>query len=251
MLRFDQVKFFYDPFPLGVLSGVFNDSDYRELCSTYPDFGLFHFEEKLGRRYTFSSSLNRRAYSAFFKRPGIWRELRRLAIAPDFVATMIEFLLAQHVDLGIPSAGFSLGNRLWRIARGLRTGAFVPLRSRPQVQLVFAMLPADGGSLLPHVDEPVKLANLAIAMNPPGEWNSDFGGGTDLNRPKDPRLLFNRMNRRLDFSEVEVLESVAFQANQGLMVIRTDSSWHSIRPMTGTKSALLRKTLNINLLGGC
>lgn len=250
LIRFDQAKFIYEPFPLGVIPGIFAEPDYRELVATYPGREHFRSEEKLGRRYTFSATLNPRAYAAFFKRPGIWRELRRWVADPRFLATTIELLLANHIDLGIPPRGFSLRDRLWRIARGLKMGTSIPSRSRPPIQLVFAMLPAEGGSLVPHVDEPVKLLNLAIAMNPTGEWRPAFGGGTDLNRPKDPRRLFNRMNRRLDFDEVEVLDTVAYQANQGLMVVRTDSSWHSIRPMTAIASDRMRRTLNINLLGG-
>jgi hypothetical protein len=33
-----------------------------------------------------------------------------------------------------------------------------------------------------------------------------------------------------------------------LVVIRTDTSWHSIRPMTGAGARGMRKTVNINIL---
>jgi hypothetical protein len=162
---------------------------------------------------------------------------------------MIEMLLAHGVDLGIPARGGSVRDYLWRLAHSLKHSQAFALRARPCTQLIFAMLPADGGCLLPHSDNPMKLLNLAVTMSPEGEWNPSFGGGTDINRPKDIQRLFNRTNQRLPFDEVDVIDTVPFRPNQALLVVRGDTSWHSIRPMTGANSRLMRKTVNINLLG--
>ena len=57
----------------------------------------------------------------------------------------------------------------------------------------------------------------------------------------------NRTNKRLAFDQVEVLTTIPFRPNQALIVVRSDNSWHSIAPMRGTGSTLMRKTVNINI----
>jgi hypothetical protein len=89
---------------------------------------------------------------------------------------------------------------------------------------------------------------MALPMCAPGEWDPAPGGGTEINRPRDPRRLFNRTKAHLDFDEVETLATVPFRPNQALIVIRTDVSWHCIRPMRVAGSAAMRQTVNINLI---
>jgi hypothetical protein len=157
-------------------------------------------------------------------------------------------LIAHAIDLGLDPNGDPPLKRLRAAARGLWHGRLASWRARPQTEMIFTMLPADGGSLLPHTDDPAKLVNLAVTMVGPGEWDAALGGGTDVNRPKDIRRLFNRTNARLAFDDVEVLDTIPFRPNQALVVIRTDSSWHSIRPMSAAGSPRMRKTVNINIL---
>jgi hypothetical protein len=80
-----------------------------------------------------------------------------------------------------------------------------------------------------------------------GEWDPAFGGGTDVNRPKDPRLYYNELNRQAEFDEMEVLETFPFEPNQAVVFVKTFNSWHSVRPMTGRGSPAMRKTLTINI----
>ena len=109
------------------------------------------------------------------------------------------------------------------------------------------MLPVDGGHVLPHTDSPGKIVTLIVSILEDDEWDPAFGGGTDLNRHKDPERSFNRLNRQGRFEDMEVIDTFDFQPNQAVMFVRTFNSWHSVRPMTGTGSSAMRRTLTINI----
>ena len=109
------------------------------------------------------------------------------------------------------------------------------------------MLPADGGYVIPHTDSPRQDRDAVVSMCGTDEWDPAFGGGTDVNRPKDVRLAFNRMNAQADFDEMEVLDTFEFTPNQAVVFVKTFNSWHSVRPMTRRRLAAMRKTLTINI----
>jgi hypothetical protein len=109
------------------------------------------------------------------------------------------------------------------------------------------MLPAAGGSVIPHTDSPGKIVTLVVSMVGDDEWDPAFGGGTDVNRPKDVRLAYNELNRQAGFEDMEVLDTFEFTPNQGVIFVKTFNSWHSVRPMTGNGSGAMRKTLTINI----
>ena len=80
-----------------------------------------------------------------------------------------------------------------------------------------------------------------------GEWDPAYGGGTDVNRPKNIQLAYNKLNRQADFDEMEVVRTYDFTPNQAVVFIKTFNSWHSVRPMHGEGSKVMRKTLTINI----
>ena len=80
-----------------------------------------------------------------------------------------------------------------------------------------------------------------------GEWNAAYGGGTDVNRTRDERRSFNWVNENVSFDDVEVIDSYPFAANQCIVFVKTFNSLHSVRPMTGAGSSVLRNTLTINI----
>jgi hypothetical protein len=65
--------------------------------------------------------------------------------------------------------------------------------------------------------------------------------------PKDKTKIFNRVNSYLDFDQVEPMKTFPFEANQCLVFIKTNNSWHAVLPMTGDDPKILRKTLTINI----
>ena len=101
---------------------------------------------------------------------------------------------------------------------------------------------------MPHTDARRKLITFVISMVRDGEWDTRNGGGLDINRPRDPRLNYNQINRHAGFEDMEVIDTYEFMPNQCVVFIKTFNSWHSVRPMTGVDSTALRKTLTINIV---
>jgi hypothetical protein len=92
-----------------------------------------------------------------------------------------------------------------------------------------------------------KIVTFVVSILKEAEWKPAFGGGTDVNRPTNPRLWYNDMNRLADFEEMEVLHTYEFTSNQAVIFVKTANSWHSVRPMTDKGSNVLRRTLTINI----
>ena len=69
-------------------------------------------------------------------------------------------------------------------------GTYTPVQNPGE----FSMLPAAGGYVIPHTDERSKIVTIVVSMMQDGEWDPAYGGGTDVNRPKDITRNFNWMN---------------------------------------------------------
>ena len=134
-----------------------------------------------------------------------------------------------------------------RVIKAVKDRRPVRLPHRLRSRFEFSMLPADGGHILPHTDSPGKIITIVVSACQPGEWNPSFGGGTDVNRAKDTKLQFNYVNRQAGFEDMEVLDTFEFRPNQAVVFVKTFNSWHSVRPMRGTGSPLMRRTLTINI----
>jgi hypothetical protein len=152
-------------------------------------------------------------------------------------------LKAHDIDLGyrwVPPARRAL-RRVKDTLRGRQSPRFVPLTSRFE----FSALPADGGSVVPHTDAPSKIVTMVVAIVGDGEWERAFGGGLDVNRPRADQLRYNQVNRLAGFDDMEVVHTYDFQPNQVVVFVKTYNSWHSVRPMQGSGSPALRRTLTI------
>jgi hypothetical protein len=141
----------------------------------------------------------------------------------------------------------SLGGRLVRRASKLARGHLCDTSRRLGARFEFSMLPVDGGHVLPHTDSPGKIVTLIISILDDNEWDPAFGGGTDLNRVKNPQYSFNRLNRQGWFEDMEVIDTFDFKPNQAVMFVRTFNSLHSVHPMVGKGSPAMRRTLTINI----
>jgi len=109
------------------------------------------------------------------------------------------------------------------------------------------MIPTDGGYLLPHTDAPSKIVTMTLSMAREGEWETAYGGGLDINRPRRDDLAFNQLNTQAEFKDMEVLETFEFLPNTGVVFVKTFNSLHCVRPMTGKGSTAMRRTLTINI----
>ncbi len=245
-LLFDHLRFRYEPYPIGIARPVFDDALYAELVERYPPLGAFAYLPKVGHKYSLSEKFNGDAYHRFLRSEPLWRDFHGWIKSEAFLVEVMDVLRAHGIDLGYqtqPPAGRRLLKSLKRVLRPSQK----PRTRRLSARFEFSMLPADGGSVLPHTDLPSKIVTIIVAMVAPGEWDPAIGGGTDVNRPFDPRQIFNRLNARGRFEDMETLETYPFQPNQAVMFVKTFNSWHSVRPMTGAGSKAMRKTLTINI----
>jgi hypothetical protein len=245
VLSYDQLQFRYEPYPIGIARPAIAEDLYRELVISYPPQELFAYLPKVGHKYSLSEKSHGEAYTTFIESHAAWRELHAWIKSDRFIPAVMEALKAHHIELG--HKHLSEGKRALKTVKNLARGRRRPLPPRLSTRFEFSMLPADGGYIMPHTDSPSKIVTLIVSMAGDEEWNAAFGGGTDVNRPKDVRLAFNRMNAQAGFDDVEVLDTFEFTPNQVVVFVKTFNSWHSVRPMTGTGSPLMRKTLTINI----
>jgi len=242
---FDSLRLRYDPFPIGVARPLMAADTYAQLVESYPSLELFQYFPKVGNKYVLSEKFNSANYDSFIRKHPVWQRFHDWIKSDDFSYGVAHMLRDHGIDLGY-DAPISGGKRLIKRLKSLAKRRVTNMPPNLKSRFEFSMLPADGGSVTPHTDEPSKIITLVISMQREGEWNPAFGGGTDVNRPKDERRLFNRMNGKGSFEEMEILDSFPYEPNQAVLFVKTFNSWHSVRPMTGN-SGVMRKTLTINI----
>lgn len=242
-LSYHNLRLRYEPFPIGLAKPVMDRATYDELVDTYPPVELFQYMAKNGRKYSLSERNNRDNYRTFLKSHPRWRAFHDWVKTDSFIQDALDALKTRGVDLGLEVRP----KRIRKLARNLTRGRFNAGQMRLVARFEFSMLPADGGSVIPHTDAPGKVITLVVSMVKEGEWDPACGGGTDVNRPKDPRLYYNERNRQAEFEQVEILDTFAFEPNQAVIFVKTFNSWHSVRPMVGNGATTMRRTLTINI----
>jgi hypothetical protein len=245
-ISFGNLRFRYEPFPIGVAHPVLDAALYRELVQRYPQAADFAYLPKFGHKYALSEKFNAEAYHRFLRSEPLWRELHGWIKSEDFIVEVMDVLRDHGIDLGY-GAQPPAGRRLIRAMKHVLRPSQKPRTRRLSARFEFSMLPADGGSVFPHTDLPSKIVTIIVSMVGEGEWDPAVGGGTDVNRPFEPRQIFNRLNARGRFEDMEILDTFPFLPNQAVMFVKTFNSWHSVRPMTGAGSKAMRKTLTINI----
>jgi hypothetical protein len=240
MFRFDDFTMQYEPYPLAIVNRALPQSIYDELMAQWPDTALFGYRADLGHKYSLSDLNNPQAYARFVRGNSTWRRFDEHIRAPEFARGVIDWLAAQHVDLGLRLHFNPLKDAIKRLI-----GRKVPRGDRLRTRFEFSMLPADGGHILPHTDAPGKIVTLVQSVQAPDSWSPSWGGGTDVLRPRDVRRNFNYVNRYMGFEDVEVIRTTPFVPNQCVVFVKTFNSLHSVRPMTGPKA--MRRTLTINI----
>ncbi len=243
---YDHLKLRYEPFPIGLAKPILEESLYQKLVAAYPPIELFKYIPKIGKKYSLSERYNGQQYREFVRGSSVWRDFHAWVKSPDFIQNVLVALRQRNVDIGY-SEQPDLGKQVTRAIKRLSSLKLPQSVPRLNARFEFSMLPADGGSVIPHTDAPSKIVTLVVSMIRGDEWDLAFGGGTDINRPKDETRVYNQLNRQADFDEVEVLDSFDFTPNQAVIFVKTFNSWHSVRPMTGVGSDAMRKTLTINI----
>lgn len=248
MFSFQNLKFLYDPYPIGVASGIFDQHYYQQLVASFPPVELFSFMSYHGNKYSLSEVNNPAAYHDYVRSSPPWQDFHTWIKRPEFPGEILSVLCDHKIDLDLPAVH---GNGPQGSIRPLlsRLGLRSALRSSPllNTRFEFSMLPADGGCIRPHTDSAQKIVTLVIAILPEGEWDPSFGGGTEVLKPKDITNNFNYNNRYLDFEDVETLTTFEYRPNQCVVFIKTFNSLHAVRPMKAHGHSLMRKTLTINI----
>lgn len=244
--NYDHLELRYDPYPIGLAKPLMAEEQYAKFLDAWPDTGLFKFMPKFGNKYSLSGKFNGPEYHSFVRSQPLWRDFHRWIKSEAFIRQVLETLKSRNIDLGFDT--YPTWKR--RLDKGLRNalrGRLGGLPPRLTARFEFQMMPADGGHILPHTDTPRKIITMVVSMLREGEWPPEYGGGTDVNRPRDIRQNFNRVNRQAAFEDMEVVDTFHFTPNQAVIFIKTFNSWHSVRPMQGNGSKDLRKTLIINI----
>ena len=235
----------YEPFPIGVARPIMDDASYRTYLDGYPPMELFEYIPKVGNKYCLSEKYNAPKYHEWIREHGCWREFHRWVKSPDFVFLVLDELARRSVDLGFKRR--STAQMVQRRVRSLLSGRWWQGEDRLSARFEFSMLPADGGSVTPHTDNPDKIITMVVSMVRPGEWDPAYGGGTEVNRHRRPELSFNRMNGKAEFEDMELLDVYEFEPNQCVLFVKTFNSWHCVRPMQGKGSNAMRRSLTINI----
>jgi len=246
MFSYANLALRYDPFPIGLAKPLVDAAVYDEMVASYPDRDLFAYLAKVGHKYSLSEKSNPKTYHDFIRSKPVWRDFHSLVKSKTFIKDVVDALAERNIDLGynkLPTPA----KRLWKLARNLGRGTLDAGRPSLSARFEYSMLPAEGGYVIPHTDSPGKIITMVVSMVAEGEWDPDLGGGTDVNKPKDPKLTYNELNRQAGFDEMEVIDTFEFTPNQGVIFIKTFNSWHSVRPMTGKDTDAMRKTLTINI----
>lgn len=241
MLGYNRAVFDYEPYPIGLISDVFDQKLYRTLADTYPDKSIFKYMPKLGNKYSLSETNNSSAYKSFLKSSPEWRAFYDYIKSKEFIRSTFDMLEANYINLALrkPKSGSS-GKHPSILGRLL---GWTELNSRFE----FSMMGGEGGHIRPHTDVPRKLITIVFSMFNPGEWDSAWGGSTDVVWPKDKRKIYNEGNKYFEFDEVDTLKKMEFNPNQAVIFIKTWNSWHAVSPLHAPSNERLRKTLTVNI----
>jgi hypothetical protein len=250
MINLRDVEFLYEPYPIGLARGVFEENYYNQLVNTFPSYDNFVSMEYLGKKYSLSELNNPDIYNKYIASSKPWREFHKRIKSKDFIKGILDVLESHNIDLGVYDYADYGRTNLLRFKNNLRF-----LFGRSQVKNIpklsarfeFSMLPADGGHIKPHTDSPNKVITLVIPIIREGEWNYSWGGGTEVMKPKDITRNFNLLNKQLEFDDVETIKTFEFFPNQCLIFIKTFNSLHAVSPMKGYGSNFMRSTLTVNI----
>ncbi len=232
---------------MGVARQVFEPDVYERLVDAFPDTGQLAQRPEQGRKLSLSDQfVNPGEFRRFVGASPVWRELYAELRSPQFRVQLLEQLRDAGIDLALLPRPRPLRMRVGEARAAVRRRVLPPRRPRLRGTMEFSVMPAQGGHIVPHTDAPEKVVTLVLSMVRPGDWRREWGGGTDMLRPKDTRRSFNHVNEYLGFDEVEVLRTFEFEPNQAVLFVKTFNSLHCVRPMTGPPEAM-RRTLTVNL----
>lgn len=248
MLNLDHIDLRYKPYPIGLIAPAMDEALYADCLTHFPAVNLFQYMPHLGHKYSLSERNNPRIYERVVRDVPVWRELHGFIKSPEFIRRVLDLLRTHRIDIGIKRHPIPLTRHLAVVFKDIARGRFPVLDARLTARFEFSMLPAKGGCIAPHTDNRDKLITLVVSMATPGEWQEEWGGGTDINEPVDETEIYDQLNRKeIPFEGVRVLGTYPFRPNQTVLFVKTYNSWHSVQPMRSSKEDVMRRTLTINI----
>lgn len=217
MLNFSDSFLLDKPYPIGLAKNVFAAGLYDTLVDSYPDESLFGYMGQVYHKYSLSERNNPDNYHKFVASSPLWYAFHAYIKSEEFLAAVFG-ALAKH------------GQRF-------PTGTY---KSRFE----FSSLPGKDGALLPHTDIPSKVITLVIPMTRADNWLAAWGGGTDVLVPKDGTKVYQ--DYKMTFDDFEVATTFPADPNQALLFIKSEHSWHAVRPCQGPPETF-RRTLTVNI----
>lgn len=201
-----------EPYRIGIANDVFDRDTYAQLVESFPKC-LQQFVDFTGGnvKKSLSQVNNPDLYYAFLKLSKPWQAFY------EYVKTLLIADVRRIVEL--PDAAYTS-------------------------RFEFSALPANGGCLRPHTDIPSKVVTLIIPMLRPGDWEPQWGGGTDVLSPRpgnDPPEDY-----KADLSAFNRVATYDYAPNQALVFIKSANSWHSVGPIQGP-AGKWRRTVTVNV----
>ena len=243
----ENLKVRYEPFPIGQMCPAVDEDVYEEMLDHWPAQELFEYKPDIGNKWGLSTRFHGKQYRDFVRTTPIWSRFDRWIKSTEFIDAIMGSLSDRNLDLGY-RPGITRGKQTIKNLKALLRGRPANRGVRLAGSWEFQMMPPNGGCILPHTDAASKIVTMTLSMTRKGEWDTAHGGGLDLNHPKREDLMFNQLNKRADFKEMEILDTFEFLPNTGIVFIKTFNSWHSVRPMQGPADGPMRRNLVINVM---
>src|SRR5271169_897905 len=141
MLRYDRVAFDYEPYPIGLISDVFDPGLYQRLCESYPDKSLFQHMPRLGNKYSLAATNNPSQYRSFLKSSADWRAFYDYIKSREFIEKTFQMLQANNINMALRKPKVLSGFGSWKRTSILgRLLGWTELNARFE----FAMMGGDG-----------------------------------------------------------------------------------------------------------
>jgi hypothetical protein len=96
--------------------------------------------------------------------------------------------------------------------------------------------------LPPHTDSTDKILVFLLYF-PSEDWQAEWGGGTQVYRPRDKRYDANWSNSRLPRKDVDIVFDSGFKSNRLFFFVKSVNSWHGVAPMT-CPEGVVRRSFN-------
>jgi hypothetical protein len=245
MLRYENIRFDYEPYPIGVAAEVFEPKLYDKLLATYPDLKLFQHMPKLGNKYSLSESNNGSVYEKFLKSSPEWQNFHDYIKSRNFIENTLEMLEKNHIKLALRHP--RIVSRSGRSNRKTSILGRLMRWTELNARFEFSAMGGDGGHIRPHTDMPRKMITFVFSIVGPNEWDSKWGGSTDVVWPKDIKTVYNEDNHYSEFDQVNTLKKFNFVPNQAVVFIKTWNSWHAVEPIKAPSPNNVRRTLTVNI----